>query len=158
MAQTSNTDPYNYTMTFDLNRVQNATDIAIARTMMHESIHAYLFSVFALNDSIYEADFPLAWAKFLEDPNKDFSTDEGLHHEQMAQSYVDALKFGLIDIYGVSDYKNEEYWENIALGGLIETAWFDTTSVYSSTRKRTIKDQNSYEDTNHEYSRGSLCN
>jgi hypothetical protein len=134
------TAPYNSTTgsvntAFDSGKWTNATDLSIARTMLHEEIHAYLLAYFK-NDPIYaNATFGTlvdAWAKAPvgADPNL-------YHHNEMAQGWVGdvawALKqYGLNKGYTLSD----QFYSDMAWAGLYETDLFKTKSTAEQTRIR----------------------
>lgn len=76
------------TTTFDSDAWPNATDLSWARTMLHESIHAYLVTYFKIDGVGAQTSYPqLAsdWSGKQKDLNM-------VHHEEMARSLLDPYK------------------------------------------------------------------
>lgn len=132
------TSPYDrstgsVTTTFDSNHWRDATDLSIARTMLHEEIHAYLVSYFA-NDPIYAnatfSQFVDAWkvAPVGADPNI-------YHHNEMAQGWVGDVAWALKQ-YGISRGYNlsDQFYSDMAWAGLEDTALFKAKSPAEQTR------------------------
>ena len=116
------TGPYNstyrvITTTFDAGQWRNATDLSIARTMMHEAVHAYLLTYFATNPTLAGADYPqLVEAYALYGGNNPNIP----HHNVMGQQgWLGDLAWGLQQ-YGQSRGYNlpDQYYADMAWGGL----------------------------------------
>lgn len=112
----------NISITLDKHYLQNATDLAIARTMIHESVHAYLLWLYASKNNITDAkqthiinllDFYWVYKGFKRNEN---------HHNVMAWGFVDAIAQSL------AAYDNhrlpQEYYNALAWSGdMLQTSY-----------------------------------
>lgn len=121
------------TTTFDSNHWHDATDLSIARTMLHEEIHAYLLAYFANNPYYANATFSTfvdAWsmAPIGADPNI-------YHHNEMAQGWVGDVAWALKQ-YGISQGYNlsDQFYSDMAWAGLEDTALFKAKPNAEQTR------------------------
>lgn len=122
------------TTSFDATKWSNATDLSIARTMLHESIHAYLIAYFAINlkyalsPNATFGDMMIAFqtiAKTGQDPDLNV-----LHRNEMAQGgngngWIGDIAWSLKQ-YGIKQgYKlSDQFYMDMAWGGLTNTASF----------------------------------
>ncbi|MFT6970716.1 MAG: hypothetical protein ACJAXX_001282 [Roseivirga sp.] len=156
-GQTTHTgDDYTFQTSLNMEFLNGATDVAIARTLMHELIHAYLLSSFSTSDALFESDFPKAYALYLEDLNTDSTPDEALQHEQIADKYSNYMEIGLKEMFG--NRFNDTFYKRIAMGGLVETDWYKNNTDITNYEKRRIKDTNNWEDHNMANAQGRDCN
>jgi hypothetical protein len=149
--------------------LQNATKLSIARTMIHEQIHAYLNNIFKLRTGF--KDFTL-YKKLTEFAKSQEINDPGrLHHEFMA-SFVDGIALSLSDW----DFENgntlldKSYYMSMAYAGLYYdnnpdpniTELVDTDSfkalVPNETDRNNIKKIISDETTGKPSAKGKKCN
>ncbi|WP_230699725.1 hypothetical protein [Flavobacterium sp. ENC] len=111
------------TTTFNSDAWPNATDLSWARTMLHESIHAYLVVYYNVNEPSWKATYP--------EMLKDWEI-RGLniaHHEEIAKTLVVQVGNAL-EAYGLSKgYKlDKQFYQDMAWGGLHETNAFKALS------------------------------
>jgi hypothetical protein len=108
-----------------------ATDLAVAKTLIHESVHAYIVAFFhtsqdpaktysQLNDEWIAAKRP--------DLNE-------LHHNEMVRDFVGEIG-ALLKEYGISKGYNisDQYYKDLAWGGLHETKAFKALSQSEKNR------------------------
>ncbi|WP_299130534.1 hypothetical protein [uncultured Winogradskyella sp.] len=109
------------TTTLNNSYLAEATKLSIARTMIHELIHAYLNSVY-YNYSGFENNS-------LRDKLRQFAIDNGFtdlntfHHEFMGQ-YVNAIAYALYEWdrdYGTGGALGWDYYYSMGWGGLFQT-------------------------------------
>lgn len=137
-GQTASTDPpanYNsttgtITTTFDSQAWLNATDLSWARTMLHESVHAYLSSYYKINRPNWIATYPQMvqdWAT-LQNWND-------VQHEEISRSLINPIATALED-YGISQGYNlgQQFYEDMAWGGLQGTNVFNSLSQADKSR------------------------
>ena len=108
------------TTIFDSQGFPDATDLSWAKTMLHESIHAYLVAYFNTNRPGWMATYPQMvtdWAI-----KNDWNA---IHHEEIARNLVKSVGEAL-EVYGVSQGYNlsKEFYQDMAWGGLHETDLF----------------------------------
>jgi hypothetical protein len=119
------------------NYINQATNLAIARTILHEAIHAYILSFIEeflddpqVNQENFQNNFPEVWDFFVAKSNNvDVGNIEDAHHEQMAATFIDSIGSAL------AEYDNNQqdmyYYYYLAWGALFETnAWNTVTSFY----------------------------
>lgn len=135
------TGPYNrgnlsITTSFDANQWRAATDLSLARTMMHEAIHAYLLTYFANDPQYAGVSYPDLIAAYVAyggaDPNIP-------HHNVMGQQgWLGDLAWGLQQ-YGENQGYNlpAQYYADMAWGGLERSQEFLALSLADKNR---IKD------------------
>jgi hypothetical protein len=122
------------TTTFDASQPTRATNLSIARTIMHESIHAYLVTYFA-NDPVQAGkQYPELVMAYAQSSN---STGNTLQHNEMVRAWVQQLAYGLQQ-YGLSQGPNltNDFCINMAWGGLESTRAFQS---FPSTRQQEIQ-------------------
>jgi len=115
----SNASTVGATTTMNNSYLQNATKLSIARTMIHEQVHAYF-------NALYSNVIPLNSFSFQEKMDK-YAKDNGFivgtnrfHHEFMAQ-FVDAMAYSLYQWdkeYGSGGNLGWNYYKSMAFGGL----------------------------------------
>lgn len=111
------------TTIFDSRKAYNASELHIARMIMHESVHAYLVAVFRADPIIANADYAemvLHWNN--KKKNEDLNT---IHHDEMVRSLVKNIGDALED-YGKAEGYNltSQFYHDLAWGGLNETSAF----------------------------------
>ncbi len=119
-----NTSPYNkisrsITSTFDANQWRNASDLSVARTMMHESVHAYLLTYFANTPQYASFSYP-ELVKAYRDLAVAGGADANIpHHNVMGQGWLSDLAWGLQQ-YGQNQGYNlpDQYYADMSWGGL----------------------------------------
>ena len=114
------------TIIFDTEYLNSATDLSLARTIIHESIHAmfYLGVDGGMGSAFTEAN------KLLYDGNGSYQL-QPVQHQQMALNYVDEIATLLKSFANdrgitppVPESERDEYYELLAYGGLHDSdAW-----------------------------------
>lgn len=95
-------------------KIQNYTDLAVARLMLHESVHAYLVNYFHNDPVALGKEYPELLKMFFD--NTDTAT---AHHILMGDKLVNDVSIAL-KAYGVSKGYNigDEVYHDLAWGGL----------------------------------------
>ena len=105
------------TITLDENYLKNATRLSIARTIMHESIHAYLNAYFYQYPDFQNKDFSRALQFYLNSFGKDMN---GSQHELMV-NYVEAMSKALYEWdrhYNSGHSADFDYCKSLCYAGL----------------------------------------
>jgi len=175
----SNASTIGSTTTMNDNYLNNATKLSIARTMIHEQVHAYLNAIYF--------NYPDITNKSLKDKLRKYATDNGyidlsrFHHEFMGQ-YIVAMAYSLYEwdkLYGSGEFNYSatkpddllgwEYYKAMAFAGLSYdknpdpniTELEDTDSfkelVPVKTDRDDIKKINTDEATGHPDAKGKKC-
>ncbi|HSH25789.1 MAG TPA: hypothetical protein VLA13_09675 [Massilibacterium sp.] len=110
------------TTTFDTQRFSDGTDLSIARTILHEAVHAYLISHFRSNPLIANETYQMM---VNENMKGDYPNQNALQHAEFIRSFIsdigDALQqFGSNKGYSISS----TYYQKLAWGAL--THWLKT--------------------------------
>ncbi len=136
------------TTTFDESKFKSSTDLSIARTILHESVHAYLvayFKVDPLGASKSYPDLVSDWAKGI------YGDQNTNQHAEFVRSFVNEIAVALEE-YGITKgySHSSQFYNDLAWGGLthtgavdasgnpIETTWFQTAVPSSTDRKRIV--------------------
>lgn len=108
------------TTTLDSKTWTEATDLSWARTMLHESIHAYLATQFAINRKDFTSSYPTMVSEWGVMQNWN-----NIHHEEIARSIVNDVALALEE-YGKSNGYNlpSQFYQDMAWGGLQDTTTF----------------------------------
>ncbi len=102
--------------TLDYNKLKNATKLSVARTVIHELMHAYITLYFRFDQSNAKKDYPgvvAAWgATTVPDYNE-------IQHEEMEASFVGEIAVALKE-YGnkIGLSLNDTIYSDLAWGGL----------------------------------------
>ena len=140
------------TTTFDGSKLVNATDLSIARTILHESVHAYLVSYFKIDPLSASKSYPDLvgdWAKGI------YGDQNTNQHAEFVRNFVSDITIALEE-FGVNRGLriSSQFYQDLAWGGLthtgkldssgnpIETAWFQTAFPSSVDRKRIVDNIN----------------
>ena len=123
------------TTTFDSSTFNNASDLSWVKTILHESVHAYVLSV------TYDESLTQAEKNALLGPNY-LSAYINSGHTFIATQYLNSMADILQEYaefkgyypYGNDLAKNREFYEDLAWGGLKETAEWDQLSSTTKTR------------------------
>ena len=102
----------------DNNYSKNASDIAIARTIFHETIHAYL-TFYYQNFYKYEPsnlNFDFLWNSYI-----NIGSILQIDHTEMLNKYIEVMQKALIDYaqYKGYDVSNKQYYKDLCYSGLI---------------------------------------
>ncbi|MRX37939.1 hypothetical protein GJU43_01500 [Flavobacterium sp. LC2016-23] len=110
----------------------DSTDLSWARTMLYESIHAYLITCYIRNPRGLVADYPVMFQEWIADSNKGLNNPQ---HEEISRSFVKS--FGdAFEVYLITKGYNldKQFYQDMAWGGLEETDAFKNLS--EADRKR----------------------
>lgn len=138
---------YNYLTHIKPNYINQATQIAIARTILHEMLHAYLISL--IDDALITGcsevtNFPILWNALV---NKTYNNNPNrLHHEEISRKLITPLQDALKEWDGAKE--SNRYYEDLAWGALEGTSTFNLLYPNSSTSRNRILNTNRAEDTN----------
>jgi hypothetical protein len=118
--------------TFDSQAWLNATELSWARTILHESIHAYL-SVYFSSDP---KNFVLTYSQMVQDWGT-LQNWNDVHHEEFARSLVNQIANSLEE-YAVSKGYNlpRQFYEDMSWSGLQSTSTFQ--NLPASDQKRIL--------------------
>lgn len=135
---TGQTDPpalYNkttgtVTTIFDSQAWLNATDLSWARTILHESVHAYLTVYFATD----QQNFIRTYSQMVQDWGT-LQNWDAVHHEEFARSLVTAIADAL-QTYGISKGYSltRQFYEDMSWAGLQGTSTFTNLPATDQTR------------------------
>lgn len=135
------------TTTFDSNKLANASDLSVARTILHESIHAYLVTYFRVDPANASKSYP--------DLVKDYATQmyggssNDIQHAEFVRNFVNDIAIALSELGGNRGYNQHfQFYQDLAWGGLThmfnssggvtETPWFLSAFPNQSDRNRVI--------------------
>ncbi|MBB5619539.1 hypothetical protein HDE69_000575 [Pedobacter cryoconitis] len=114
------------TTTFDSDKFRGSSDLAIAKTILHESVHAYLITYFGID--------PLAaqktYSEYLEDYNTTAHYDmNAAQHNEIVRNFVGSVAGNLIT-YGKNQGYNlpDQFYYDLSWGGLQKTSAFKNFS------------------------------
>lgn len=110
--------------------VSNATDLVIARTIIHESVHAYLSFVYK--------EYPLSNLResLTHLLNQNGQNQNTSQHKLMAQQFVDAIAKSL-ETWDSSSLFDKNYYKYLSWsGGMLDTPAFDNLSTNFQTNSR----------------------
>ena len=116
-SQQYNSTTGTVTTTFDAGKFGQATDLAVARTMLHESVHAYLLA-YSKNSPL---EFRKNFAQLLQDYNdlKYGGNANSIQHAEFARNFVNDIALALMGFGSKMGYNlAEQYYKDLAWGGL----------------------------------------
>ncbi len=136
-GQTASTDPPAYynpstgiTTTFDSQAWLGATNLSWARTILHESIHAYLASYYAISRPGWIATYP----EMVQDWGA-LQNWNDVHHEEIARSLVTMVAAALQDYGELMGYNlSTQFYEDMSWAGLQNTSTFNALSASEQKR------------------------
>jgi len=141
-------------ITLDDIELANATDVSIARTIIHETMHGYIQA--ALYTSNLDPNIRTSITTIYNQlqPKKQ---NRGLAEHEFISDYVHAMAFSLSawDNNSNQRYLGMDYYKNLSWGGLFETNGFNSLT---STQQRTIEKNVLSELKNKADAVGSTCN
>ena len=112
------------TITLNNLYLSNATELSIARTIIHETLHTYLNLKYQnpldLNNMSFRQKMDLFASEYGFNPNGDERDKNRFHHEFMGQ-YVDAMAYSLYEwdkSYGTGGNLGWDYYYKMAAAGL----------------------------------------
>jgi hypothetical protein len=138
---------YNYLTHINPSYVNQATKIAIARTILHELLHTYLISL--VDDAILTGsndvtNFPMLWNALV---NNTYNNNPNqLQHEIIGRKFIEPLRDALKEWDGA--LQPNQYYEDLAWGALLGTGTFNALFPSGSADRNRIINTNNAEDTN----------
>ncbi len=118
------------TTTFDGSKFTNSTELSIARTILHESVHAYLVTYFMTDPLAASKSYPQLLQDYfqLQDAN-------AAHHIEITRSFVNDIAIALQE-FGISKgYNlNFQFYQDMAWAGLSATPAFQALSQSDQNR------------------------
>lgn len=110
------------TTTFDTNKFSHATDLSVARTILHESIHAYIGAYFIADPNLFRASYPDLIMAYAIQTN--ISAND-LQHDDMVKNWVRNIASSLEEYGKAKGYNlSSDYYNAMAWGGLEGTRAF----------------------------------
>lgn len=119
-----------YTITIDDDLIKDGTTLSIAKTIIHETMHAFLlYNHYDGQGTEMDRLLNLLYAKYRENPNQD-----NLYQHEFISQYVEALAH----VLAVWDNNRQsiDYYKNLSWGGLETTP---TYQAFSQDRKDSIQ-------------------
>ena len=113
---------------------QKATDLAIAKTILHEAVHAFLVSEYFAGQIQYIKSYP----ELYEDKINGMKEIDA-QHEEIVRSFIQDIAHTL-GVYGMrKGYPmNGTYYARLAWGGLMDTSFFDGLTETERNKIETI--------------------
>lgn len=120
----ANTDPYlvngRIGVHLNYNNLSSATDLSAARTIIHESIHAYLAVYFASDPVLSKAEYPVQFDTWFSRESNGLTINR-TQHDLMISNFLsdisDALEqFGVIRGYNLP----KQFYNDMSWGGLLD--------------------------------------
>ena len=105
----------------------NASDLSIARTLIHESVHAYLIAYFTLEENNAKVEFADLFGAFRN--SKDANMAD-LQHEEYTRSFVDQIAAALKEVSQMRGHNinDDQFFNDMAWAGLQTTTAFSKKS------------------------------
>ncbi|PCE63117.1 hypothetical protein [Sediminicola luteus] len=119
------------TTTFDSKKFANATDLSVARTILHESVHAFLVIEFRNSPQAFSKSYP----ELIKEYNRTKKNFNDLQHEEFTRKHV-GLIGGALEAFGKLKGYNvpRQYYDDLAWGGLTGTKAFKKKSPSEKNR------------------------
>lgn len=129
------TDPYwisgaPVTTIFDFSKMSNFSDLAVARTMIHEAIHAYITNYFGADTTAFSKSYPQLFDDYI---TSKYPTLGQAQHEEMGKNMVNDIAISLSQ-YGQSKGYNLsiDIYKDIAWGGLYGNSNQTSVAAFNS--------------------------
>jgi len=140
--------PFDYVTKLGPNYTSQATKTAIARTILHEMLHAYMIShIDDVNagNSVDIRNFAQLW-QFIRNSTSPGGSTQPAQHEYMAQRFIPHIKDALKEWDNAQ--QSDQYYEDLAWGALFNTGTFNHFHPVGSPSRDRIINTNLAEDTN----------
>ncbi|TDN89222.1 hypothetical protein DET49_107143 [Salegentibacter sp. 24] len=123
------------TTSFNTPTFRNSSDLSWVKTILHESAHAYLATYFAVND--YNT-FNMTYPEMVEQWDE-LENWNDVHQEEFARSLKDDIAVILKEFGQMKGYEiHDQYYSDLAWGGLTETSIFDELDGADQTRIKNV--------------------
>ncbi|MFD2529775.1 MULTISPECIES: hypothetical protein [Polaribacter] len=139
----SNASTNGATITVNDNYLANATRLSIARTIIHESVHAYINALYSNVVSFNSFSFADKIEKYSEDKGYVIGTNN-FHHNFMGQ-YIDAMAYSLYEwdkTYGTGGNLGWKYYQTMAYSGMFQVNSNGTIVTENDTFKELVPNAN----------------
>lgn len=130
------------TTTFNPRYFEEATDLAIAKTLLHEAAHAYLVSYYWHDPIIYQ----YTYQEMIDD--KKVMKEGEAQHEEIVRSFIQNIAHSLAQYGKAKGYTmNADFYVALAWGGLQETKLFNQLPLQEQYRIENVvkKEQEGYD-------------
>lgn len=121
----------------DVNKYANGTDLSLARTIMHEAVHAYLVSYFKNDPLRANLEYSIMLQEYTSLKNPDLNA---VHHDEIVRQFKADIAGSLTE-YGTargytfsSSQEKVQFYSDMAWGGLSETRAFKALSAAEKLR------------------------
>jgi hypothetical protein len=105
------------TTILDFDKLQQATNLSIARTIIHEMVHAYLTLYFRFESINANKDYPQILEAWIQSEEQDYNK---IQHDEIERSFVNDIALALVEYAataGLTDV-DEQVYTDLAWGGL----------------------------------------
>ncbi len=140
--------PFDYVTKIGPTYKNKATKISIARTILHEMLHAYMIShIDDVNagNTVDIKKFIQLW-QYIRTKTAPGGSSQPAQHEYMAQRFIPPLRDALKEWDGAK--QSIQYYVDLAWGALFNTNTFNHFHPIGSTSRTRIMNRNSAEDNN----------
>ncbi|QHL89027.1 hypothetical protein GU926_16975 [Nibribacter ruber] len=133
----------NIVITINSKYVDGARTLEVARTILHESVHAKIFSDLRQikgYENLDKDNFPILWETYVNEKKNGATLTEvqnKAHHEEMAQRYIDLIAQGLQQ-FDVGNHNNLQ----ITLDHYKAFAWGGLKDTYHFKNNKTVEEKN----------------
>lgn len=143
LANTGNWDRVNRNVTtkIDDSKFSNASDLAIAKTLLHEGIHTYLVAYFANDPTNANKEYSVLFNNYISAKRPDLNE---IHHNEMARLFVSQIAISLREFGDSKNYtfsssfEKDRFYDDLAWGGLFETKAFKALSTEVQDRIKNV--------------------
>ncbi len=163
----SNANTFGTTITIGNGYLSNATELSIARTMIHEGLHAYLNLLYSSPFSFISMSLRQKMDKYAEDNGYVIGTNN-FHHNFMGK-YIEAMAYSLYDWDkkdGTGGNLGWQYYKSMAYGGMFQVDSSGNIAIETDTFKKLVPKLNDRqkianivvnEQKNNDYAKGTKC-
>ncbi len=100
----------------DMEKLKYATELSLARTIIHEMVHAHLLLSFIYNNVNASLEYPGIVREWAATPTPDYNT---IQHQEMAESFVNDIALALKKYnYYENRFSDNSVYIDLAWGGL----------------------------------------
>jgi len=123
--------------TFDSQKYTAASDLAIARTIMHESVHAFLVDYFHTNTLMAQATYPELVQQWINTKNPSLND---IQHDDMVNTFIGQIASSLAEYGDQQGYtfstntEKTQFYNDLAWGGLTNTNAFNNFPTATKAR------------------------
>jgi hypothetical protein len=119
------------TTVFDSEKFIRSTDLSIAKTILHESVHAYLVALYREDNALATATYP----DYVEKYAMDKANNNLLQHNVIVDNFVTDIGIALKEYGKMNGYDfSDQFYNDLAWGGLENTPSFNSKSASEKQR------------------------